>query len=117
MTQRLMTAAALAAIALVPVTGARAMEPAAGGATTKAAPTTAAQAQHMTAKVTSVNAQAKTLTVTQWTPRQVTFAVSPEAAGSLADLKPGERVRITYEGTAGQLTAQSIAPLTHAAAK
>jgi Cu/Ag efflux protein CusF len=118
MIQRLMTIVALAATALAPVTAAQAAEHAATKpAAAKAAAPTAAKVRHMSAQVTSIDTAAKTLTVKRRMRREVTFAVAPEAVGSLADLKPGERVRITYERSEGKLTAQAITPVGHAAAK
>jgi Cu/Ag efflux protein CusF len=109
MMRRLMTVVAAAALALTPLAAARA----AG----QAAPTGTAKMRHMTAEVKAVDTAAKTLTVKRRVRGDLTFKVAPEAAGSLADLKPGERVRITYERTGGEVTAHAIAPVAHTAKK
>jgi Cu/Ag efflux protein CusF len=111
MMRRLMTVVAAAALALTPLAAARAAGQAA------AAPTGTAKMRHMTAEVKAVDTAAKTLTVKRGVRGDLTFKVAPEAAGSLADLKPGERVRITYERTGGEVTAHAIAPVAHTAKK
>lgn len=113
MMRRLMTVVGVAALALTPLAAARAADQAA----TTSAPSRPAKARHMTAEVKSVDAAAKRLTVKRSTGREVTLTVAPEAAAALADLKPGERVRITYLRSGGQLTAQAISPVAHAATR
>ncbi len=117
MNHRIMAGAALVALAFAPVASAHAADQAAATSTPTKAATSVARVHHMTAQVKAVDTTAKTLTVNRSRYRVLTFTAAPEAAGSLADLKPGERVRITYEWLGGKRTAQSITPVTHAAAK
>jgi type II secretory pathway pseudopilin PulG len=70
------------------------------------------QARQMTAQVMRVNRDAQALIVRAITPdgREVdsVFSVQEAAASALADLRPGEMVRITYVQVNGQLRAQRI---------
>ncbi len=111
MMRRLMTVVGVVALALTPLAAARAADQA------PATSAKAAKMRHMTAEVKAVDAAAKRLTVKRSTGREITLTVAPEAAATLADLKPGERVRITYQRSGGQLTAQAISPVAHAATK
>jgi len=65
-----------------------------------------------TGKVLTVNRDAQALTVKSITPdgREIdsVFSVQEAAARDLADLRPGEMVRITYVQVNGQLRAQRI---------
>jgi hypothetical protein len=70
------------------------------------------QARQMTARVMRVNRDAQALIVRAITPdgREVdsVFSVQEEAASALADLRPGETVRITYVSVDGVLRALRI---------
>lgn len=110
MMRRVMTVVAAVALALTPLAAARAADQA-------ATPAKTAKVRHMTAEVKAVDTAAKTLTVKRRVRGDLTFKVAPEAATALADLKPGERVRITYERSDGQVTAHAITPLAQAATK
>jgi len=63
-------------------------------------------------QVVSVNQEAKTLTVkkTGWLrkPKELTFSIEEKAAPTLADLKPGDRVKVTYIKEDGKLLAQTL---------
>jgi hypothetical protein len=80
--------------------------------TAKPATTSVAPLRHMTAEVVSANQEAKTLTVKRMvrhTAKESTFTVEPEAVSALADLKPGERVKVGYVVSGGKLVAKAIA--------
>ena len=91
---------------------------AADTSTTSTAPAKMAVQRHLTAEVVAVNAEAKTLTVKR-SPKakEMTLAVDPAAATSLADLKAGDRVKVTYQDEHGQLTAKTITKNEPVAAK
>ncbi len=62
-------------------------------------------------EVVSLDQMAKTLTVKPTagkTAKELTFTVADSAAGSLAQLKPGDRIRVGYTREAGTLTAEKI---------
>lgn len=63
-------------------------------------------------EVVSVNQETKTLTVkkTGWLrkSKELTFSVEEKAAPTLADLKPGDRVKVTYIKEDGKLLAQML---------
>jgi Cu/Ag efflux protein CusF len=84
----------------------------------KSAPATMTAERHLTAQVVAVNADAKTLTVRR-SPKakEMTLTVDPAATSSLADLKTGDRVKVTYLDEHGQLTAKTITKNAHVAAK
>ena len=63
-------------------------------------------------KVESVDQAAKTMKIkfmVRKSPREATFTVADQAAPTLAELKPGERVWVGYQKEQGRLVAQSIA--------
>ncbi len=65
--------------------------------------------RHVTGEVMSVNQEAKTLTVKQGPKgKELTFAVDPEAAARLSDLKAGDQVKIGYVKTHDQLMAKDL---------
>ena len=70
------------------------------------------QARQMTARVMRVNRDAQALIVRAITPdgREVdsVFSVQEAAASALADLRPGEMVRVTYVSVDGVLRALRI---------
>jgi Cu/Ag efflux protein CusF len=107
-----MVATALCVAALAPAVPAGAADPGSKPPATKPA-----QVRHLTAEVVAVNTDAKTLTVRHGSKKEVTFTVAQDAAGPLKDLKPGQRVKVTYQRTGDALTAQAIVAVGHAAAK
>jgi len=90
-----------------------------GAGVVHAASDTKVRVRHLTGTVVSVNEEAKTVTVkpTGRSAHEQTFAVDKAGAATLAQLKPGERVRISYIESAGHMTAESITAVTHAAKK
>ena len=92
--------------------------PAAPATATPAAPAAKpGKTMRVTAEVVSVDAQAGNVVVKQTgkTPKELTLAV--DKGVKTADLKPGERVRVSYVDMGGHLMAKAITPLQHAAAK
>jgi Cu/Ag efflux protein CusF len=85
---------------------------------TKAAAPKVAPERHLTAQVVSVNSDGKTLIVKR-SPKakEMTFTVDPAATSLLADLKAGDRVKVTYLDEHGQLTAKTITKDARVAAK
>ena len=74
--------------------------------------------RHLTATVASVDEKAKTVSVTRSVKGktlELTFGVDNDAVATLAHLKPGERVKMSYVESGSRMTAQSISPITHAA--
>ena len=73
---------------------------------------TTAQERQMTARVMRVNRDAQALVVKAITPdgREMdsVFSVQEAAASALADLRPGEMVRVTYVSVDGVLRASRI---------
>jgi hypothetical protein len=90
-----------------------------GAGVVHAASDTKARVRHLTGTVVSVNEEAKTVTVkpTRRKAHEQTFEMDKAGAATLANLKPGERVTISYIESAGHLTAESITAATHAARK
>src|ERR1043166_8358851 len=90
-----------------------------GAGVALAASETKARVQHLTGTVVSVNEQTKTVTVkpARRNGHDQTFVADKVGAAALANLKPGERVRISYTESAGHITAESITALTHTAGK
>lgn len=79
----------------------------------------AAKPKSLIGEVVSVDQQGKTVTIKTAgrrmrrmppprKPKELTFAMEEKAAPMLADLKPGDRVRVTYVKTEGKLTANAI---------
>ncbi len=67
--------------------------------------------RHLVGEVVSVDASGKTITVKQSLRnkmRETTLTVGPDATATLADLKPGDHVKIAYVTDHGHLTAKSI---------
>jgi hypothetical protein len=63
-------------------------------------------------EVAAVDQAAKTMKIkfmVRNNPREATFTVAGQAAPTLAELKPGERVWVGYQKEQGRLVAQSIA--------
>jgi hypothetical protein len=90
---------------------------AAGAGPAKAA---IAGVRHMIGEVVSVDQTAKTLTVKRTVHRRTkdsVFTVEPEAASGLADLKAGDRVKVSYVESGGKLVAKAIANASHVAKK
>ena len=85
-----------------------------------AAPAAHAKVRHLTATVASVDEKAKTVSVTRSVKgktQEMTFAVDKDASATLAQLKAGERVKVSYMKSGSGMTAQSITPITHTAQK
>jgi Cu/Ag efflux protein CusF len=71
----------------------------------------AAKPHRLFGEVVAVDQAAKTVTIkfmVQSKPREATFSVEEQAAPTLADLKPGDHVRVGYNKEQGQLIAHSI---------
>ncbi len=80
----------------------------------------AAGVRHMAGEVVSVNADTKSITVKRTGKRKAkeqTFSVTGDAAGHLADFKPGDSVRVGYADEAGKRVAQSVTHSKHATKK
>ena len=72
--------------------------------------------RHLAAEIVSVDQGSKTVTVKHgWNAKETTFAVEGDAAARLANLKPGDHVRIGYIDNQGQMTAKTITSLNHTA--
>jgi hypothetical protein len=76
--------------------------------------------RHMIAEVVSVDWTARILTVKRTIrhkTKESAFTVEPDAASGLADLKAGERVKISYVESGGKLVAKAIVSASHVAKK
>jgi|SRR5215831_6874516 len=62
----------------------------------------------MTGEVVSVDATAKTVTVKSAKGKERTFTAESSAAGRLADLKAGDRVKVNYKSSHGHMMASKI---------
>jgi hypothetical protein len=73
----------------------------------------------LTGQVVGVDQGAKTVTVkgTGQAPKQMTFTLDKASTVFLNNLKPGERVRVSYVDMDGHLMAKSITPIAHTASK
>ncbi len=76
------------------------------------APVTASKARYLTGEVVSVDQKAESLTVKRTVSqksKEYTFAVEKDAVSALSDLKPGDRVRVTYtRAEGGRMMAKAI---------
>jgi Cu/Ag efflux protein CusF len=80
----------------------------------------ATRLHHLIGEVVSVDQAAKTVEIkhtVKGKEKEATFTVGEQAAPTLATLKPGDRVKISYQRANGQLTAQSIAETHRGASK
>lgn len=80
----------------------------------------AARLHRLVGDVVAVDQTAKTVTIKHMVrgqPKEATFNVGEKAAPALADLKPNDRVRLSYSKEQGRLIAQSIVETTHQAGK
>ena len=80
----------------------------------------AAKLHHLVGEVVAVDQTAKTVTIKHMVrgkPKQATFTVEEQAASTMADLKPGDRVRVSYHKMEGQLIANAILETYHKASK
>lgn len=97
--------------------------PAVGASPSEPAKTTAPKSmrtRHLRGEVVSVDQAAKTLTVKRErskNAKDMTFTVESDAAAALADLKPGDHVKIGYVAGQGHLTAKTVAKNEHTAKK
>ena len=74
----------------------------------------------LTGQVVSVDPKAKTVTIkhpVKGQPKEVTFDVAEQAASSLANLQPNDRVKLSYTKEHGKLVAQSIVETYNKASK
>jgi hypothetical protein len=74
----------------------------------------------LTGSIVSVDAQTKTVIVKRTAAgksKDYSFAADKDVAAALAQLKPGEHVRVGYIKANGQMTAETITELGHAAKK
>src|SRR5438876_11982222 len=79
-----------------------------------------AHVRQLVGSIVSVDAQAKTVVVQRTAKgksQEYTFAADKDAAAALAQLKPGERVRVSYLEENGRMTAEKITDVGHAAKK
>jgi Cu/Ag efflux protein CusF len=78
----------------------------------------ATKPHRLVGEVVAVDQAAKTVTIrfmVRRQPKEATFTATEQAAPKLADLKPGDRVRLGYHKEQGQLIAQSIVETYHQA--
>jgi hypothetical protein len=78
----------------------------------------AAKPHRLVGEVVAVDQAAKTVTIkfmVRKHPKEATFTAKEQAAPTLADLKPGDRVRVGYHKEQGQLIAHSIVETYHKA--
>jgi hypothetical protein len=78
----------------------------------------AAKPHRLVGEVVAVDQAAKTVTIkymVQSKPREATFSAEEQAAPTLANLKPGDHVRVGYHKEQGQLIAHSIVESSHQA--
>jgi len=78
----------------------------------------AAKPHRLAGEVVAVDQAAKTVTskfMVRSEPREATFSAEEQAAPTLADLKPGDHVRVGYHKEQGQLIAHSIVETYHQA--
>lgn len=79
-----------------------------------------AKSHHLTGKIVSVDAQAKTFVVervAKGKSREYTFAADKDAVQALAQLKPGDRVRVSYIKVKEGMTAERITEIGRTAKK
>jgi Cu/Ag efflux protein CusF len=72
----------------------------------------ATKLHHLIGEVVSVDQTAKTVEIkhtVKGKEKEATFTAEEQAAPTLATLKPGDRVKVSYQRANGQLLAQSIA--------
>ncbi len=82
----------------------------------KAAAPKTMRTRHLAAEIVSVDQGGRTVTVKHGrNAKETTFAVEGDAAARLADLKPGDHVRIGYVDNQGQMTAKTITSRNHTA--
>jgi Cu/Ag efflux protein CusF len=82
----------------------------------KAAAPKTMRTRHLAAEIVSVDQGGRTVTVKHGrNAKETTFAVEGDAAARLADLKPGDHVRIGYVDNQGQMTAKTITSHGHTA--
>lgn len=90
----------------------QAREPASGKELQPAKPKVAqaAKARRVVGEVVAVDTEARTVTIKKLgkKPEELTFAVEQSGAGALSELKPGDRLRITYVTADGKLLAKTI---------
>jgi hypothetical protein len=71
-------------------------------------------------EIVSIDQAGKTLTVkpgTSKSAKDMVFTAEGGAAAALADLKPGDHVKVSYQGGQGRLTAKTVAKNEHVAKK
>ncbi len=80
----------------------------------------AAKPHRLIGEVVAVDQTAKTVTIkfmVRGRPREATLTAKEQAVPTLADLKPGDRVRVGYHKEQGQLIAHSIVETYHQASQ
>jgi len=80
----------------------------------------AARLHRLAGEVVAVDQTAKTVTIKHMMrgkPKEATFTVEDNAAASLVNLQPNDRVRLSYHKEQGRLIAQSIVETYHKASK
>ena len=80
----------------------------------------AAKLHRLAGEVVAVDRTAKTVTIKHMMrgkPKEATFTVEDNAAASLVNLQPNDRVRLSYHKEQGRLIAQSIVETYHKASK
>jgi hypothetical protein len=86
----------------------------------KAETSTPGKLHRLAGEVVAVDQTAKTVTIKHMVrgkPKEATFNVAEQAAPALVDLKPNDRVRLSYDKEQGRLIAQSIVETYHKASK
>src|SRR5262245_41662928 len=75
-------------------------------------PSKMAMPHRVTGEVVSADAAASTLTVKDSKGKNYTFKADSDAAGRLGDLKAGDRVKVNYKKSHGEMVATKIEPST-----
>src|SRR5919108_750658 len=86
----------------------------------KAETSSPARLHRLAGEVVAVDQTAKTVTVKHMVggkAREATFNVGEKASASLANLRPNDRIRLSYSKEQGRLMAQSIVATSHKASK
>ena len=108
-------AGALATLSLIGPVGAQTTTPSTSDpasrepSVTKPSASKTPSTKHMTGTVVSVDPSAKTLTVKHGLrSKEATLTVDDTAAAQLSDLKPGDKVKVSYVADGQQMTAKQI---------
>jgi hypothetical protein len=80
-------------------------------------PSKLALPHRLTGELVTIDQNAKTFTVKSAKGKEMVFTAEGEALARLADLKPGERIKVTYKNSHGHMIATKVAPSQVAASK